>query len=241
MYFLSFRWNARFVISGVMVVLAILILSFTRERKRLFVLGDSISLQYGEFLKEYLRTDFILERKGSEQRALQNLDVPVDANAGDSRMVLAYLRTTLSQKDFKPDLMILNCGLHDIKRNVKTGSIAVDTVEYRNNLEEISKLIRNKHIPLIWVRSTEVVDSVHAVPGRSFDRFADDLEQYNRIADGVFNKHQVPIIDLYSFTKLQGRERFVDHVHYNPQVRRLQAAYIAGFIASQHTKSYIIK
>lgn len=217
-------------ISIILIPALILLLSFSQERKKLFLLGDSMALKYGGFLKEYLKDVYTIQRKGSEETALRNLDVPVDANGGDSRMVLSYLRNMVKEKDFHPDLLVLNCGAHDIKRDKGTRHIAVDSVEYRNNLEEIYTLLKKRNIPLIWVRSTEVVDSIHNVPNLPFKRFAADLEQYNRIADDVFSKHDIPIIDLYGFTKRLGDDRYADHVHYIISVSKLQAAYIAGFI-----------
>jgi hypothetical protein len=42
--------------------------------------------------------------------------------------------------------------------------------------------------------------------------------------------HRVPCIDLYRFTQSLGNGVFQDHVHFIPEVRRLQAAYIAGAV-----------
>ena len=35
-------------------------------------------------------------------------------------MVLAYLRKILQRPGFQPDIMLLNCGLHDIKTSAET-------------------------------------------------------------------------------------------------------------------------
>jgi hypothetical protein len=219
------------IIPAALLLIIVILASFRPPQpQKVFLLGDSISLQYGVYLEKYFKGEYIIECKGSTENAMKNLDVPVDANGGDSRMVLAYLKTKASDPSFKPDLMLLNCGLHDIKRIPLTHQIAVDTVEYRNNLEAIYKLISGKKIPLIWIRTTEVVDSIHAEKSKAFDRYAKDLDQYNRIADEVFIRHNIPEIDLYNFTKLQGKDRYADHVHYIPTVVNAQAAYIAGFV-----------
>lgn len=216
------------------ITLLILLFGFSsfKEEKplKLFLLGDSISLQYGSYLEKHLHGTWIIQRKGSQEKALQNLDLPIDANGGDSKMVLDYLRTRENDSNFNPDLLLLNCGLHDIKRNPKTQRIAIDSASYRQNLEAIYQILSIKKIPLIWVRSTEVIDSIHAAKSKAFDRYAKDLEQYNAIADEVFKLHKVKIIDLYSFTKEQGNERFADHVHYLPKVIDAQAVYLAKII-----------
>ena len=197
---------------------------------QLFLLGDSNSLQYGTYLEKYLDGAFTIERKGSREKAMQNLDVPVDANGGDSKMILDYLRTRQKDPAFKPDLLLLNCGLHDIKRNPITKQIAIDSGSYRKNLEEIYSILLRRKIPLIWIRTTEVIDSVHAAKSKAFSRYSDDVRQYNAIADDVFRKHNVQVIDLYTFTKRSGNDRFADHVHYIPRVADAQARYIASFV-----------
>lgn len=196
---------------------------------RLFVLGDSISLQYGADLGKYLGDGFIIERKTGDSIAFKNLDIPVGSNGGDSRMVLKYLKSKVNDPSFNPDLFVLNCGLHDVKKDPTTGKIAVEEADYRSNLEQIYKLISQKKIPMMWVRTTGIIDSIHR-RNKGFNRFNKDIQRYNNIADEVFTSHQVPEIDLYAFTEAQGDNRFVDHAHYTPEVRKLQAAYIAGSI-----------
>lgn len=207
-----------------------LVFAFVKDdRKKLFSLGDSISLQYGPKLEQYLSGKFTVERKNSDSSAFKNLDVPVGANGGDSRMVLNYLKLKTEEPGFHPDLLLLNCGLHDIKRDRLTQKIAITEDEYRRNLDEIYTLLTRKKIPLIWINSTGVIDSIHRKLS-GFDRFNSDLQKYNAIASDVFSKHKIPQIDLYGITEAQGSKRFVDHAHFSPEVRAVQAAYIAGFI-----------
>jgi lysophospholipase L1-like esterase len=205
--------------------------AFSFKKKRtLFILGDSISLQYGTHLEQELAGSFTIQRKGSQESAMRNLDVPIDANGGDSRMVLSYLKTRVNDAGFKPDLMLLNCGLHDIKRNPSTQKIAVDSNEYRRNLDSVFQLLAAKKIPVIWVRTTEVIDSIHAEKSKAFNRYAKDVDQYNLIADEVCKQYGIAEIDLYTFTKKQGDDRFADHVHYIPRVIKEQALYIKGYV-----------
>jgi lysophospholipase L1-like esterase len=207
-----------------------LFVAWERPLPKLFLIGDSISLQYGLYLVEYLQDAVLFERKQDDGRSEKNLDVPTGANGGDSRMVLAYLRAKIKEHDFKPDYLLLNCGLHDIKREPATGKIQVGEEEYRGNLEEIIRLLRTKNIQLIWIRTTPVIDSIHNSNQGSFHRFAADVEDYNTIADVLCEKYQIPVIDLFSFSQQLGVDQFIDHVHYKEPARALQAAYIAGSI-----------
>ena len=200
-----------------------------QKPKKLFLLGDSISLQYKPYLQPLLNDKFIIEQKSGDSLAFKNLDIPNGANGGDSKMVLAFLKKKMEDPQFKPDLLLLNCGLHDVKHNPATQKIAVEENEYRSNLENIHKLLSGRKIPMIWIRTTGIIDSIHR-KNKGFDRYLKDIERYNTIADEVFTPRHVPEIDLFTFTALQGPKRFVDHAHYTTEVRALQAAYIAGFL-----------
>jgi len=58
---------------------------------KLYVIGDSISIQYGPYLEAALRGVMAYARKEGEEEALLNLDIPQGANGGDSGMVLSFL------------------------------------------------------------------------------------------------------------------------------------------------------
>jgi lysophospholipase L1-like esterase len=197
---------------------------------KLFVIGDSISIYYGPYLEKYLQGIALYERKQDDGTGNTNLDYPTGANGGDSGMVLKYLLHKLDEPGFNPDYLLLNCGLHDIKRNAATREIQVVEEEYTKNLETIFQLLKKKNIRLIWMRTTPVVDNIHNANPRSFYRFAADVEFYNRIADEICRKHEVPVIDLFSFSKQLGEDQFKDHVHYKEPACALQAAFIAGAV-----------
>lgn len=202
---------------------------------RLFVLGDSISIHYGPYLKRFVEGRFAYDRKRGDQ-ALQDLDRPTGANGGDSAMVLDYLQTLL--RDTVPfDLLLFNCGLHDIKTNPATGKRQVEPEKYRSNLQEACGLLHNKGAAWIWVRTTPVDDERHASYGRAFSRADRDVGEYNGIADEVMAGFGAPVIDLYGFSKSLGAEAYCDHVHYREDVRMAQAAYLAGFLTGRERGS----
>ena len=82
---------------------------------KIYVLGDSISIGYGPFLESYLKGMIEYSRKQGEEEALLNLDNPQGANGGDSSMVLSFLKSKAEAGGIDADLLLLNCGLHDIK------------------------------------------------------------------------------------------------------------------------------
>ncbi|RCR70601.1 SGNH/GDSL hydrolase family protein [Larkinella punicea] len=226
--------------TGIVGLLAIwLLINAVQPLPKLYVIGDSISMRYGPFLEKYVQGVWQYDRKSDDGQAAKNLDVPVGANGGDSRMVLEYLKLKTPDKTFQPDVLLLNCGLHDIKRLPETNVIQVDSASYRKNLEAIYQLLKKRNIRLVWMRTTSVEDERHNTRSKAFKRYARDLDDYNRIADEVMQKHAVPVIDLYTFTRSLGSEHFVDHVHYDDSAMQLQAAYIAGYL--QANRSLILK
>lgn len=214
------------------VILSILGLTAMERRPlpTLFVIGDSISMQYGPFLEQYVQGKWAYDRKRDDGLSSANLDNPAGANGGDSGRVLAYLRKKVQDPAFNPDLLLINCGLHDIKTDVQTEKKQVSLDDYRTNLEQIDDLLKERGIRMVWIRTTPVDDETHNSKQRSFHRYAADLEIYNAVADVVFESRNVPIIDLYRFTENLGADLFIDHVHFGEEVRARQAAYIAGFL-----------
>ncbi|MEZ4619592.1 MAG: SGNH/GDSL hydrolase family protein [Caldilineaceae bacterium] len=198
---------------------------------KLFIVGDSISIQYGPYLAAALRGVMDYARKEGEEEALLNLDKPQGANGGDSGMVLAYLQAKAVTGGIDADLLLLNCGLHDIKTNPATGKKQVFIDEYAQNLAHIVQIVRPMQPTLVWIRTTPCDETVHNHPGMAFHRFAADGQAYNAVADGIMREHGVPVIDLYTFTRNLGDDVYCDHVHFHDHIRRQQAAFIAGWLA----------
>lgn len=198
---------------------------------QIFVIGDSISVQYGPYLESYLKPEIEYARKGSMTEALKNLDIPTGANGGDSRAVLEHVEFLLKTGVWHPDLFVLNCGLHDIKTNPATGEKQVPLADYAKNLEAIFTSLKAKGIRTLWVRTTPVMTEVHNGALKEFHRFAEDVLAYNEVADEAVARFNVETADLFGFTEwLGGAERFCDHVHYAEPVRMLQAAFLNGVI-----------
>lgn len=62
----------------------------------LYLIGDSISIDYHRHLKSLLAEEYVYRRKGGVEKARKNLDKVQGANGGDSACVLAHLREELS-------------------------------------------------------------------------------------------------------------------------------------------------
>lgn len=208
------------------IIIATALLSFLPAKPTLFILGDSISIHYGPHLKKFLEGDVDVEQKQAETLNGKKFS----RNGGESRRVLAYVTEKLQQPGFKPDYLLLNCGLHDIGHDSVTHQLKVPLEEYRQNLGKIFSMIRQKKITIIWVTTTPVVDSIHNSRIKELQRFAKDLAQYNEAAAELCRQYSIRTIDLHDFTAKLGPGAYIDNVHYKEEVRVLQGAYLAGAI-----------
>ena len=201
---------------------------------RIYVIGDSISLQYGPFLARAVEGVCEYSRKTGEAEALLNLDEPRGANGGDSAMVLEFLEA-LARGAEPPhhDVLLVNCGLHDLKADHHTGELQVPIEAYRENLPAIVGVGRRLARSFVWIRTTPVDDTLHARRGCNFSRVQEDVARYNRVADEIMAAQGVPSIDLAAFTSRLAADGpiFQDGVHFTPDTQARQGAYIAGWLS----------
>jgi lysophospholipase L1-like esterase len=208
---------------------------------KVYIVGDSISIQYGPYLQTYLAGILEYARKEGDEEALLNLDQPQGANGGDSSMVRSFLGAKAASGGIDADLLLVNCGLHDIKTNPDTGERQVPIEAYAENLRAIIGMSAAMKPKLIWISTTPCDEAVHNHAGMSFHRFSADCDAYNRVADQVMAESAVPVIDLYAFTLNLGADLYCDHVHFHDPVREKQAAFIAGWLVAftEHRYSHV--
>lgn len=199
--------------------------------KRVFVLGDSISIGYGPFLEQALKGLMAYDRKSGLHEALKDLDAAQGANGGDSRHCLEYLRGWKDRGGIPADILLLNCGLHDMKNNRETKVNQVPLESYRDNLLKIIRVVKNMNLAMIWVRTTPVNEKWHH-ERKDFDRYEADVESYNAAADAMMKLSGVPSCDLYSFTKNIPEAMQADGVHFSERAAQLQGVFIAGYLSS---------
>ncbi len=197
-----------------------------------YVIGDSISIQYGPFLKDFLSGVMGYSRKEGTEEALRDLDQALGANGGDSSRVLSFLEALEAGGGVDADLLLVNCGLHDIKTDPETETRQVEIGLYADNLRKIVRQSARMGLRMVWMRTTPLDETRHQRHCSDFQRFEADLADYNRVADEVMAAVGVPVIDLHTFTSNIGSDLFADHVHFQEPVRKKQAAYIAGWLSA---------
>jgi len=197
---------------------------------RLYVLGDSISIHYGPWLEAALRGNMTYDRKGG---LVGDLDDPEGANGGDSRRVLSYLKRRRQEGGFSADFLLLNCGLHDVRRNPGSDGNQVPLPEYRENLKAIASVSAEMKLRVIWVRTTPVCDEVHNARTQSFQRYEADVGRYNREADTLMAGLGVAVIDLHAFTRQFLPDGLIDHVHFDATTCERQGRFIAKSLSEE--------
>ena len=199
---------------------------------KVLLIGDSISLDYGTCLPAFLNKEIIVYDKPGKEEAYKDLDTPLGGNGGDSSMVLQYLRELQEQKKLNCDLFVFNCGLHDIKHSRETNQIQIPIDEYVKNLHSILDIMQAHRVPTVFINSTPSATERYSKI-RSFYRLTEDIPVYNAAAEKVMAERGIPVIDLYAFTcalDLTGDDLFRDHTHFQPEVIKLHAAFVAGYI-----------
>ena len=149
-----------------------------------------------------------------------------EENGGDSRNVLAHLDQWIFSR--QPDLVHVNCGLHDLKRAFGAAS-AVPVDEYEGNVRQIlQKLQRELNGAVVWATTTPVDENWHH-QNKGFDRLGADVEAYNAAACAVAEDIGVPIDDLFAVVQREGKARLLtqDGVHFTEEGSQLLGRVVA--------------
>ncbi len=189
---------------------------------RIVLVGDSIWLGYAPRLADRLAGKAVVI--GSTE------------NGGDSASVLAHLDEWVLRQ--KPDVVHLNCGLHDLKRSKKDGRHQVEINEYINNLRKIVSRIREgTDAAIVFADTTPILDDRHARRGADFDRTEADVRKYNAAAIALMGELGVPVHDLHWVVEQGGAETMLgpDGTHYTDAGSDRLAEAVADCVLRQVT------
>jgi lysophospholipase L1-like esterase len=187
-----------------------------KEMTRAILIGDSIRLCYQDLVSRQCAG--YAEVWGPEE------------NGGTSRNVLARLKEWVLGR--RPDLVHLNAGLHDIRREFGAAQPAVPLVEYRANLTEILRRVKEQTgAHAIWATMTPVNERRHHAT-KGFDRLSEDVLVYNRAAVEVCQELEVPVDNLFEVVMDAGADRLLgpDGVHFTEEGCRVLARAVADAI-----------
>lgn len=181
--------NKNNIIHEIIFLTAFLFLfsAFKNEgRKKVLIIGDSISIGYFPFVKSAFGEDTIV--------------IHNEGNAQHTGTGLSKIKSYLNNDHW--DVIHFNWGLWDLcyrdsasnnpaHRNKLTGKVQFTKQQYEKNLDSLVSVLKQTGAKLIFATTT-------VVPPNELGRIEGDEKKYNEIALKVMNKYKVQIDDLNS-------------------------------------------
>jgi lysophospholipase L1-like esterase len=167
------------------------------KKARVLIVGDSISMGYGPYVKKNLADEADVFRPIREDGR--------DENCAGTTHGVARINAWLASQGGNWDVIHFNFGLHDLKAEDPETKKASNNPEdphqaepevYRRQLTEIVQKLKATNAKLIYATTTPVPEG-KLRPHRS----PADCERYNAIAREIMEANDVPINDLYAFAK----------------------------------------
>ena len=186
--------------------------------QELILIGDSIRMGY--------QADVI-----RELTELADVWAPTQ-NGGNSANILQHLDEWIISRS--PDVLHINCGLHDLRKDFDTGEPAIPINQYESNLRALlERILAETNCTVIWATTTPVNEIWHH-ERKGFDRLEADVAAYNGIARKVAADLDVPINDLFGVITDAGRDSYLtpDGVHFTPEGSALLGKAVAEFVKS---------
>lgn len=185
-----------------------------RARRRVLLIGDSISLGYTPVVRRELAGVANVHR--------------IPDNGGATTLALALLDEWLGEDRW--DLVHFNFGLHDITQ-VSAGVVRTPLDLYEANLRRIVARLRATRAQVLFATSTPV-------PGvtQNPTRDEQDVVAFNTRAVAVMRELDVPVNDLHAVAASRLAElQLPANVHFRPAGHQALGAAVAAAIRGQLT------
>ena len=184
--------------------------------KKIVLIGDSIRMGYQETVR---------------QRLAGRAEVwAPEENGGTSENLLARLDEWALSRP--ADVIHVNAGLHDLRKEFGCEDSAVPLPRYRENVRTLLTRLQEKtDANVVWALTTPVNQDWHRA-NKPFDRFEADVAAYNAAALDVARSMNIPVNDLFSAVDSVGRDTLLlpDGVHYKPEGYTLLGGIVADRI-----------
>nr|WP_315201721.1 SGNH/GDSL hydrolase family protein [uncultured Albidiferax sp.] len=186
--------------------------------QKIVLIGDSIRLGY----------------QGAVARALLHEAVVAapEENCQSSVEVRANAREWITAAN--PDIVHLNCGLHDLRMDAGDSTHRVPIDAYAENLEAIFNLVASSGSrKLIWATTTPLIEDRHQ-RSRLSRRYEADVARYNEIGLTIARKYSAAVNDLHAAVLHAGAGRLLgpDGVHFTEDGSALLAQAVVNAVRS---------
>jgi lysophospholipase L1-like esterase len=158
-----------------------------------------------------------------------------DTNGGHAVNVLMHLH--LWAKHRQPDLVHINCGLHDLRTDhFGGGEPLVPLPIYAVYVERILRYLRqHTRAAVVWATTTPVIDEAARIEHarwNDFDRSDADVIAYNGVATAICARLGVPVNDLGAVVRAHGAAALQngDGVHYTDDGSRILGEAVAAAV-----------
>lgn len=200
-------------------------------KKRVLILGDSISIGYTPVVQKMLADEMTVLRPMARNGRAENCSGTTSGVANIDRW--------LQIDGGKWDVIHFNWGLHDLKHMKADGKTASDlatdppqaTVEvYEKHLREIVTKLKATRAKLVFATTTPVPDE----PMKVYRNNADVI-RYNEAALRVMKDNNIAVNDLYTLVKPRMKELQIQpaNVHFVPAGSEVLAAEVVKAIRAQ--------
>ena len=187
--------------------------------KSILLIGDSIRMGYQATVRDLLanRADVWAPKQ----------------NGGTSRNVLDHLDEWVISRS--PDVVHINCGLHDLKKEFGQDEAAVPLEEYEQNVKQILDRLRAETNATVLFALTTPVNEKRHHDNKPFDRFQADVVEYHRAATRTASGFDVPVNDLFGVVEQAGRDNVLlpDGVHFTADGYRLLGKAVADLLSER--------
>jgi lysophospholipase L1-like esterase len=155
-----------------------------------------------------------------------------DENGEKSTKVLSHLEEWVISRN--PDIVHINCGLHDLKRKTVSHEPAVPPERYKANVRKIlEQSMAKTDSRIIWAMTTPVNEDWHH-ENKGFERLESDVLDYNAAALEIAGELGVAVNDLHGVIMKAGRDSYLkpDGVHFTDEGSQLLGQSVAAFLKS---------
>lgn len=195
------------------------------ELPNVLILGDSISIGYTPYVKQFLA--------GRANVSRPMLDNEKAENCQGTTNGVKHIKRWLGDTEW--DVIHFNFGLHDLKHvdpvtgknsNNPNDPQQANLKQYKKNLTEIVEVLKSTEATLIFATTTpypDVVDGPLRKPGMP--------EKYNNAATKIMNKNGISINNLHAFVVPRMNEiQKPNNVHFTDEGSRALAEKVADRI-----------
>ena len=184
--------------------------------KKLVLVGDSIRMGYQAYVMR-------------ELSGFSDVWVP-EQNGGNSANVQKHLDEWIISR--AADVVHINCGLHDLKRDFGVDETVIPLSQYRANLRDLlGRILQDTQSTVVWATTTPVNEIWHH-QRKGFDRLESDVLAYNNVSVEVAQELGVFINDLFQVIVDVGQDSYLspDGVHFTADGYELLGKSVVDYV-----------